>query len=661
MGFEEYADFPPPAAPLLPADRYYGGPSHIEGEESHSLIQSAPVSRQHSPERQTYPSASGSRTTLLSVHKYTPYHPSKMSQERSRSLSPRRYDDPTQKLDPKVEEQFRPSTEKNGAEEGTYEMSDRNSSSTQLPDSADVKAEMQHKAEEDDEIEYPKGIKLAIISMSLCLAVFLMALDNTIIATAIPKITDQFQSLDDVGWYASSYLLTTCALQLFFGKLYTFYSIKWVFLISIAIFEIGSAICGAAPNSVSLIVGRAIAGIGSSGLFSGALVIIAYTVPMSKRPAYTGIIGAMYGIASVAGPLLGGAFTDGPGWRWCFYINLPLGAVTIAAIAFLFKSPPRKAEAKVPFAQRLRQLDLGGTAIFVIDVVVVLLALQWGGAKYAWSNWRIILLFCLFGVLTIAFLLLQWKLGDNATLPFRVIRQRSVAAACAWAVLLGAAFFILIYWVPIWFQAVKGVSAFKSGIYCLPMILALVIANALCGGLTTVIGYYNPFYYASVVLSCIGAGLLTTWTVDVSSGKWIGYQIIYGFGVGFGMQQAIITVQAVLPLKDIPVGTAMAAFFMNFGGSLFVSAAQNVFNNRLAAELGKFTTGIDPSIIMKVGATELKRVVPADQLPGVLLAYNSSLTQTWYIAVAMCCLTVIPACFVEWKSVKGMKPGAVAA
>jgi hypothetical protein len=170
-----------------------------------------------------------------------------------------------------------------------------------------------------DEAQYPGGFKLITVVIALCFAVFLVALDNTIVATAIPRITNDFHSLDDVGWYASSYLLTTCAFQLLFGKFYTFFSIKWVFLLAIGIFELGSLICGVAPNSVALILGRAIAGVGSAGIFSGGLIIIAYSVPLEKRPIYTGLIGAMYGIASVAGPLMGGAFTDHLTWRWCFY------------------------------------------------------------------------------------------------------------------------------------------------------------------------------------------------------------------------------------------------------------------------------------------------------------------------------------------------------
>jgi EmrB/QacA subfamily drug resistance transporter len=514
---------------------------------------------------------------------------------------------------------------------------------------------------DDDDIVYPSGMKLFVISIALCLSVFLVALDNTIIATAIPKITDHFKALGDVGWYGSAYLLTTCALQLFFGRIYTFYPIKTVFLISIFIFEVGSAVCGAAPSSVALIVGRAIAGIGSAGIFSGALVIIAYTVPLVKRPIYTGIVGAMYGIASIAGPLLGGVFTDKLSWRWCFYINLPIGAVAFTVIVLFFKSPRRTAESTATWKQRAVQLDVIGTSIFIVDIICCLLALQWGGSKYAWGSWRVILCLVIFGVLTVVFIITQYYAKENATVPFHIITNRSVAAACWFAFCLGGAFFVLVYWLPIWFQAIKGVSAFKSGIMCIPMVLALVIANIISGIGTTVVGYYAPFYWASTVIMAIGAGLFTTFKTTTAHPAWIGYQVIYGLGVGFGMQQALITVQTVLPLKDIPTGTAMAMFFQTFGGALFVSVAQNIFNNTLLKNMKADVPAIDPTIILHVGATDLKNNIPARFLPAVQVAYNGALTHTWYIAVAMASLSILGALAVQWKSIKGKKVGGVAA
>lgn len=169
--------------------------------------------------------------------------------------------------------------------------------------------------EAEDEIKYPKGFQLAILTFGLCLATFVVALDNTIIATAIPKITTDFNSLGDVGWYGSSYLLTTTALQPSFGRIYTYFNVKWTYIFALVLFEVGSIVCATAPNSVALIVGRAIAGGGASALFSGAITIVGYTVPLRKRPMYIGAISSMFGISSVVGPLLGGTFTDRVTWR----------------------------------------------------------------------------------------------------------------------------------------------------------------------------------------------------------------------------------------------------------------------------------------------------------------------------------------------------------
>jgi hypothetical protein len=190
---------------------------------------------------------------------------------------------------------------------------------------------------------------------------------------------------------------------------------------------------------------------------------------------------------------------------------------------------------------------------------------------------------------------------------------------------------------------------------CLPLILALVIMSIAGGAGVTAVGYYVPFFIVSTILQSVGAGLLTTFTVDVSSSKWIGYQILYGFGVGLAMQQPLIAVQTVLPIADVPVGTAVIMFTQTFGGALFVSVAQNVFTNRLLAGLMEVAQGFDANLILKLGATSLTEAVPEQFLPGVLVAYNRALTQTWYVSVAMACLTALGTAGLEWKSVKGKK------
>ncbi|RBR09788.1 hypothetical protein FVER53590_13319 [Fusarium verticillioides] len=445
---------------------------------------------------------------------------------------------------------------------------------------------------------YPRGLRLTSLIFGLCLAVLLVALDNTIIATAIPRISDDFKSLDDIGWYGSSYLLTTCTFQLLFGKLYTLFDIKWVFIMAMAIFEVGSAICGAAPTSEALIVGRAIAGLGSAGIFQGAIIIIAYSVPLDKRPMYNGMFGSVYGVASVIGPLLGGAFVDHVTWRWCFYINLP-----------------------------------------------------WGGTQYSWSSGKVIGPLVLGIVLLVAFFVVQVWRADKATIPPRIFRQRTIVSACIFTLLLNAAYFAIVFYIPIWFQAIKGVSAVKSGIMCLPMILSVVIFSLVAGGGVTVIGHYVPFAYASCILTTIGAGLITTFDTDTGHPKWIGYQFLFGAGVGCGIQLGIIASQVILEEADIAIGTAIITFCQMLGGAISVSAAQSIFGNLLWNKVSQ-TVGGSSNIITHVGATDLKDAIDPRFYDRVLGAYNNALTETWYVSVALAALSTVGVIGMEWKSVK---------
>ncbi|KAL1853595.1 MFS sugar transporter [Diaporthe australafricana] len=525
---------------------------------------------------------------------------------------------------------------------------------------ATAASELRRTETRQDGSEYPSGLKLTLITIALCLAVFLMALDNSIIATAIPKITDQFHSLDAVGWYGSAYLLTTAALQLLFGKFYSYLNIKWVFLSAIGLFELGSLICGVAPNSTALIIGRAIAGAGSAGILSGALIILAFTVPLRQRPAYAGGITSMYGIASVAGPLLGGVFTDKATWRWCFYINLPIGAITVVVVVFFFQ-PPKGSSSVAPVSMNktwreiLNEFDPVGTVLFMPAIVCLLLALQWGGTTYTWNSGRVIALFVVFGVLISAFLFIQWRQQDNATIPPRIIKMRTVWSGATFSAATGAAFFSGIYFLPLWFQAVKGSSAVSSGIMNLPLLIAVVLFSLVAGIVVSVLGYYTPFMLVSTVLTSVGYGLISTFRPDTGSGVWIGYQIIAGAGVGFGMQQPLMAVQAVLSDKDLPTGTAVIVFTQTLGGSLFVSVSQNVFSNKLVEYVRDYAPGLEPSIVLSAGATSIQKTIPAEFLDGVTLAYNDALMQTFLVSAALAAVSIVGSGFMEWKSVKGKK------
>ncbi|KAF1356882.1 major facilitator superfamily domain-containing protein [Delphinella strobiligena] len=518
-------------------------------------------------------------------------------------------------------------------------------------------------ADIEDESKYPHGLKLAMLTFGLCTATWVVALDNTIIATAIPKITTAFpDALNDVGWFGSAYLMTTSALQPSAGKVFTYFDVKWTYLSALVIFEVGSIICAAATSAEMLIVGRAVAGVGAAAIFSGSMTIIGYTVPLRKRSLYLASIASMFGIASIVGPILGGAFTDQLTWRWCFWINLPFGGISVAAVFFFFSSPERQ-YTNMTTKEKMKQIDLLGAFLLMCAIICLLLALQWGGTKYSWSDSKAWGCLLGFGLIVAVFIGWQIRLGDRATIPPRIlVKQRTILSISCFSIFMAMALYTHVYYLPFYFQAVKGTSAEGSGIRIIAYLVSNTIASIVVGSSITILGYYTPFMWVGAATYCVGCGLLYTLKVNSSAGHWIGYQLLAGIGSGSGVQIPFIAVQVVLNEKDMPTGNAIAIFFNTIGGAISISIAQNIFSNRLVSSLHHDAPRVNITTIVAAGAGHVREVTTSAQLPGVLQAYNTAVTSAFILPIATSCIAFLCSLFVEWRSVKGKKvtAGAVA-
>ncbi|KAI1380392.1 MFS general substrate transporter [Hypoxylon crocopeplum] len=514
---------------------------------------------------------------------------------------------------------------------------------------------------DEDGNEYPTGLKLYLVILSLCLAVFLVALDQTIIAPALGAITGEYGSVGDIGWYGSSYLLTSTALQPLYGKIYRIFDIKYSFLGAVLLFELGSLASAAAPSSTIFIIGRAIAGMGSAGLFSGSIVILSYSLPLRRRPFMFGMFGCMWGIASVAGPLLGGVFTDHLTWRWCFYINLPIGGLSMIVIFFFLRIARVNNPDNLSFLARVLELDLVGAVILIPAIIMLLLALQWGGAQFPWNDRRIIGLFAGAGMMTLFFIGVEHYQQDKGLLPPRFFKDRNLLCAMLFALFFGASFFPMIYYLSLYFQVIQGVSAVEAGMKLLPLLISVVISSILSGALVSATGYYNPFILAEIAMVAVGAGLITTLDLHTPFGQWFGYQVLDGLGVGVGFQAGVVVVQNVVSKDLVPQATSCVQFFQSLGGALFIAVAQSVFQNGLIAGLARRAPHLDPAAFTHSGAGQVRQVLAAmhreDALDAVLAAYMQGLRRTYYISAGAAAVAFLAALGLEWRKIEAKSGG----
>ncbi|KAM0751612.1 MFS general substrate transporter [Meredithblackwellia eburnea MCA 4105] len=498
---------------------------------------------------------------------------------------------------------------------------------------------------QEDESQYPSGIKLNLILMSMLLVNFLVALDQTIVAAAVPVIANDFHALSDVGWYGSAYLLTGTALQPLFGKAFAFFPKKWLFLACVTIFEVGSIICAASHDSKTFIVGRAIAGVGFGGLYIGILAIISVVLPVAKQGTFTSLIGACYGIGATIGPVIGGSFTTKVTWRWCFWINVPIGGVALVC-ALLFLNPKEPVQ-ELSATERLKRMDWVGTVFLLGAVICLLLALQDGGVKHPWGDSRIYGLIIGFVLLFAAFQIVQVVMGENASINLRVLRMRSIGFAAAMNFTVGSTYFAALYYVPIYFQAVRGSSAIHSGVQALALIGAAIVTVIVSGALVeSMNGRFNPQMYFGMGMAAIGMGLLSTLTPETSTGKWVGYQLIAGC-IGAAFMLPYMSSQIILKPADRPHGATATIFYQTLGATILVSTANAIYQNELLNGLKKIP-GLDVETVLASGVSSFRELVPANLLPAVILAANYAVSRVFIGLAVIASVGFLFSLPIEW-------------
>jgi EmrB/QacA subfamily drug resistance transporter len=427
-----------------------------------------------------------------------------------------------------------------------------------------------------------EGKALWTVFAALMLGMFLAALDQTIVSTALPTIVGDLGGLDHLSWVVTAYLLAATISTPLYGKLGDMLGRKPVFLAAILIFLAGSMLAGLSQSMGELIAFRALQGIGAGGLMVGAQAIIGDIVPPRERGRYMGLIGAVFAVASVAGPLLGGFLVDNLSWRWVFYVNLPVGALAVLIVVtrLHLHTPPVR-----------HRIDILGAALLSGGVCALILFTTWGGNEYAWGS-PVMVGLAIAGVVFLA-LFVWWETkASEPIVPLGLFRSRVFSVANAMGFSIGMAMFGAIVFLPLYLQLVYGASPTESGLRMLPLMAGLLAAAIASGRAISRIGRYRPFPIAGTAILAVGMFLLSRLTVDTA--PWVAsvYMLVVGVGIGLVMQVLVLVVQNDVRPQDIGVATSTATFSRSVGGSFGVAIFGAIFATRLGQELAKLPSAV---------------------------------------------------------------------
>ena len=500
--------------------------------------------------------------------------------------------------------------------------------------------------------------QILVIMSGLMLGMFLASLDQTIVSTALPTIVGDFHRSDLLSWVITSYLLASTASTPLWGKAGDLYGRKRVFQLAIVVFLIGSALCGLSQNMYELIGFRGLQGIGGGGLISLVFAIIGDVIPPRSRGRYQGYFGAVFGVSSVIGPLIGGFAVDSLTWRYIFYINLPLGIAALVVTNRVLKLPMVKREVRI---------DWWGALLIVTAVSSVLLATQTGGTDYPWGSWQVVGLFALGAVLLVGFVIRE-RMAPEPILPLDLFRMRVFTVSNIIAFVSGIAMFGALAFLPQYLQLVHGVSATESGLLLLPLLIGLLVMSISSGRYISSTGNYRWFPLAGTAILTVGLALLTRIGAHTSLALIGVYVLVFGAGLGLFMQVLTLIVQNAVPMRQMGVGTSAVTFFRSMGGAIGASALGAVLTARLAYEFPRYLPAADikaggdkVSQLVQSPATlnALKRTNPALH-EGIIQAYSHAIDRIFLVAIPIALLSVVASLFIRQDQLRSANQSAPA-
>jgi len=469
---------------------------------------------------------------------------------------------------------------------------------------------------------------------------FLAALDQSIVGTALPRIVSELGGLDHLSWVVTAYLLTSTAATPLWGKISDLYGRRPIFQAAIVIFLIGSVLCGLAQDMPQLIAFRAIQGIGGGGLMAIAFSVIGDIIPPRERGRYQGYFGAVFGVSSVAGPLLGGWFTDGPGWRWIFYINLPIGAAALVVTSLALK---------IPTVRREHSIDYLGAAAIVAAVSSFLLYLNWAGEEYGWGAPASLALLVGAVVLAALFVVVERR-AREPIIPMGLFGNAVFRVGNDFGLLAGVVMFGAVIFLPLYFQAVMGMSPTESGLGLLPMVMGLFAASIGSGQLITRTERYKIFPIAGAALMIVALVLLSLLEVDTPYWQLGCYAFVFGFGLGLTMQTIVVAVQNAVPFRDMGAATSSTTFFRSLGGAIGAAAFGAVLANRLTHHLAEgFAGSPGASTVSDIDTNDVQAIqdLVEPQRGLVLSAYTDAIVDVFLFAIPFVALALIVALFLK--------------